>query len=81
MVFGAKSLRIMRLCVDRGNNANQPKVHFQHLWNVVHVKDWIVDAQWLWPKEELPGEVLFSFYFECCSSPNRRDLALTNTSF
>ncbi|KAG0053031.1 WD repeat-containing protein 6 [Gryganskiella cystojenkinii] len=56
MVFGAKSLRIMRLCVTRNNNMDRPRVYFQHLWNVVHMKDWIVDAQWLWPKEELQGE-------------------------
>lgn len=57
MVFGAKSLRILRLNVSRSSPAEPPTAQFQHLWNVPHMKDWIVDAQWLWPKSELPGEV------------------------
>ncbi|KAG0085717.1 WD repeat-containing protein 6 [Podila epicladia] len=56
MVFGAKSLRILRLNVSRPSPSEPPTAHFQHLWNVPHMKDWIVDAQWLWPKYELPGE-------------------------
>ncbi|KAF8998763.1 hypothetical protein BGZ52_010643, partial [Haplosporangium bisporale] len=56
MVFGAKSLRILRLNVSRSSPLEPPTAHFQHLWNVPHMKDWIVDAQWLWPKSELPGE-------------------------
>ncbi|KAG0035673.1 WD repeat-containing protein 6 [Podila clonocystis] len=56
MVFGAKSLRILRLNVSRSSPSEPPTAQFQHLWNVPHMKDWIVDAQWLWPKSELPGE-------------------------
>ncbi|KAG0348096.1 WD repeat-containing protein 6 [Podila humilis] len=56
MVFGAKSLRILRLNVSRPLDPELPSVQFQHLWNLPHMKDWIVDAQWLWPKSELPGE-------------------------
>lgn len=56
MVFGAKSLRVLRLCVDRSSKNNSPSARFQHLWNIPHFKDWIVDAQWLWDKAHLPGE-------------------------
>ncbi|KAG0202246.1 WD repeat-containing protein 6 [Mortierella sp. GBA30] len=56
MVFGAKSLRIIRLVVCRSSGMELTRAYFQHLWNVPHMKDWIVDAQWLWPKEDLPGE-------------------------
>ncbi|KAF9311760.1 WD repeat-containing protein 6 [Podila horticola] len=56
MVFGAKSLRILRLNVSRFSQSEPPVANFQHLWNVPHMKDWIVDAQWLWPKSELPGQ-------------------------
>ncbi|KAF9330500.1 WD repeat-containing protein 6 [Linnemannia elongata] len=56
MVFGAKSLRVLRLCVDRSSESNSPCARFQTLWNIPHFKDWIVDAQWLWNKADLPGE-------------------------
>ena len=56
MVFGAKSLRILRLCVERPSGTSVPSARFQHLWNIPHLKDWIVDAQWLWNKADLPGE-------------------------
>lgn len=56
MVFGAKSLRVLRLCVDRSSESNSPSARFQNLWNIPHFKDWIVDAQWLWNKADLPGE-------------------------
>ncbi|KAI1320258.1 WD repeat-containing protein 6 [Mortierella claussenii] len=59
MVFGAKSLRILRLTVIRsqeGEKDSSPKIraYFQHLWNIPHMKDWILDAQWLWRKSDLP---------------------------
>ncbi|KAF9960846.1 WD repeat-containing protein 6 [Mortierella alpina] len=53
LVFGAKSLRIIRLVVCR---SSETRAYFQHLWNVPHMKDWIVDAQWLWPKADLPDD-------------------------
>lgn len=56
MVFGAKSLRVLRLCVDRSSESKSPSARFQNLWNIPHFKDWIVDAQWLWNKADLPGE-------------------------
>ncbi|KAG9070558.1 WD repeat-containing protein 6 [Linnemannia hyalina] len=56
MVFGAKSLKVLRLCVDRSSGGNSPSTWFQNLWNIPHFKDWIVDAQWLWNKADLPGE-------------------------
>ncbi|KAF9130462.1 WD repeat-containing protein 6 [Mortierella sp. 14UC] len=56
MVFGAKSLRVLRLSVERSSGSSHPSARFQHLWNIPHLKDWIVDAQWLWDKAELPGE-------------------------
>ncbi|KAG0314338.1 WD repeat-containing protein 6 [Dissophora globulifera] len=56
LAFGAKSLRIMRLTVLRSGSGEGPKLYFQHLWNVPHMKDWILDAQWLWPKADLQGE-------------------------
>ncbi|KAG0212859.1 WD repeat-containing protein 6 [Mortierella sp. NVP41] len=56
MVFGAKSLRVLRLCVERSSGTSTPSAWFQHLWNIPHLKDWIVDAQWLWNKADLPGE-------------------------
>ncbi|KAK3848644.1 MAG: WD40-repeat-containing domain protein [Linnemannia gamsii] len=56
MVFGAKSLRVLRLLVDRSSRSNHPSARFQHLWNIPHLKDWIVDAQWLWNKADLLGE-------------------------
>lgn len=56
MVFGAKSLRVLRLCVDRSSESNSLCARFQTLWNIPHFKDWIVDAQWLWNKADLPGE-------------------------
>ncbi|KAF9420286.1 WD repeat-containing protein 6 [Podila epigama] len=56
MVFGAKSLRILRLNVTRSSPYAIPSAQFQHLWNIPHMKDWIVDAQWLWPKADLPGQ-------------------------
>ncbi|KAG0252009.1 WD repeat-containing protein 6 [Mortierella polycephala] len=57
LVFGAKSLRIIRLVVSRSTKEGRPNAYFQHLWNIPHMKDWIVDAQWLWPKKDLPGEL------------------------
>ncbi|KAF9111680.1 WD repeat-containing protein 6 [Mortierella sp. AM989] len=56
LVFGAKSLRIMRLAVIRSDDSCRPNAYFQHLWNVPHMKDWILDAQWLWRKSDIPGE-------------------------
>ncbi|KAF9930402.1 WD repeat-containing protein 6 [Linnemannia zychae] len=56
MVFGAKSVRILRLCVERRSQDGNLSAWFQHLWNIPHLKDWIVDAQWLWEKTDLPGE-------------------------
>ncbi|KAF9168921.1 WD repeat-containing protein 6 [Mortierella sp. AD010] len=56
LVFGAKSLRIMRLVVTRSHEKSHPSAYFQHLWNVPHMKDWILDAQWLWPRSDVPGE-------------------------
>ncbi|KAF9574985.1 WD repeat-containing protein 6 [Mortierella alpina] len=52
LVFGAKSLRIIRLVVCR---SSETRAYFQHLWNVPHMKDWIVDVQWLWSKADLPA--------------------------
>ncbi|KAI7826585.1 hypothetical protein BC939DRAFT_501763 [Gamsiella multidivaricata] len=56
LAFGAKSMRIIRLVVLRSGETTRPTVYFQHLWNLPHMKDWILDAQWLWPKSDLPGE-------------------------
>ncbi|KAF8980771.1 WD repeat-containing protein 6 [Entomortierella lignicola] len=56
LVFGAKSLRIIRLVVHRSNEKSSPNAYFQNLWNVPHMKDWILDAQWLWRKTDIPGE-------------------------
>ncbi|KAF9986048.1 hypothetical protein BGZ75_002277 [Mortierella antarctica] len=53
LVFGAKSLRIIRLVVCR---SSETRAYFQHLWNAPQMKDWIVDAQWLWPKADLPAD-------------------------
>ena len=57
MAFGAKSLRIIYLTVIRSGEGTRPTAYFQHLWNLPHMKDWILDAQWLWPKSDLTGEV------------------------
>ncbi|KAF9580427.1 WD repeat-containing protein 6 [Lunasporangiospora selenospora] len=56
LVFGAKSLQILRLVVEKLDTHEHPKAFFQHLWNLPHMEDWIIDAQWLWTKENLPSE-------------------------
>ncbi|KAF9433589.1 WD repeat-containing protein 6 [Entomortierella beljakovae] len=56
LVFGAKSLRVIRLVVTRNDEYSQLTSYFQHLWNIPHMKDWILDAQWLWNKSDMSEE-------------------------
>ncbi|KAF9977384.1 WD repeat-containing protein 6 [Actinomortierella ambigua] len=57
LAFGAKSLKVFRLLVHRSSSADHHPVAacFELVLDVPHLKDWILDAQWLWNKNEING--------------------------
>jgi WD40 repeat protein len=52
LVFGSKKLRVINIHIQRKPNVLIPYVSIELLWKESILKDWILDAQWLWPKSE-----------------------------
>ncbi|KAG0251379.1 WD repeat-containing protein 6 [Actinomortierella ambigua] len=55
LAFGSKSIKAFRLLVHRSPDSDRHplSVGFELVLDVPHLKDWILDAQWLWKKDEL----------------------------